>query len=348
MATTAPAASPMSSSMALIRLMSGLWISQLIYVIAKLEIPDRLAEGPRSAEELAADTGVHAPSLYRAMRALTTVGVLFEDERGQFYLTPLSLHLRSGAPHSLRSLAVMFGEPWHWSVWGALMHSIRTGEPAFEHVHGKGTYQFVTENPDAAAIYDSAMTSITRQTAEAIAESYDFSEIETIVDIGGGHGTLLIDLLNEHPHLQGTVFDLPHVVEGAHDVIAQAGLAERLTAVGGDCFASVPEGADAYITKSFIHSFDDERAQEILATIGRALPPHGRVLVCEMVLPDDNEPHFGKLLDIEMLTQSDDGRDRTEAQFRELFAGAGLTLRKVHDTSTPVSVLEAVPNGAGR
>lgn len=346
MAPAAPA--PPTSSMALIRLMSGLWISQLIYVIAKLGIPDLLREGPRSAEELAAKTGTHAPSLYRVLRALTTVGVLFEDERGNFYLTPLSLHLRSEVHGSLRSMAIMFGEPWHWDVWGSLLHSVRTGQPAFEHVHGMGTYEYVTEHADVAAVYDSAMTSITRQTASAIAEGYDFDGVKTIVDIGGGHGTLLIDLLTAHPHLSGTVYDLPHVVEGAKTAIEAAGLADRLYAVGGDCFAHVPPGADAYITKSFIHSFDDEQASSILKTIRQAMPPHGRVLVCEMVLPDDNEPHFGKLLDIEMLTQSADGRDRTQDQFRELFASAGLTLRKVHDTDSPVSVIEGVANGAGR
>ena len=343
---TAPA--PPTSSMALIRLMSGLWISQLIYVISKLGIPDLLREGPRSAEELAAETGADAPSLYRVLRALTTVGVLFEDERRNFYLTPLSLHLRSGVHGSLRSLAIMFGEPWHWDVWGSLLHSVRTGQPAFEHVHGVGTYEYVTENPDAAAVYDSAMTSITRQTAAAIAEAYDFDEIGTIVDVGGGHGTLLIDILTEHPHLRGTVFDLPHVVEGAHERIAEAGLADRLDAVGGDCFEHIHPGADAYITKSFIHSFDDDTASRILATIRRALPPGGRVLVCEMVLPDDNEPHFGKLLDIEMLTQSADGRDRTEEEFRALFASAGLRLRRVIETDSPVSVLEAVAGGGDR
>ena len=346
MAQAAPA--PPTSSMALIRLMSGLWISQLIYVIAKLGIPDLLREGPRSAEELAAKTGTHAPSLYRVLRALTTVGVLFEDERGNFYLTPLSLHLRSEVHGSLRSMAIMFGEPWHWDVWGSLLHSVRTGQPAFEHVHGMGTYEYVTEHADVAAVYDSAMTSITRQTAAAIADGYDFDGVKTIVDIGGGHGTLLIDLLTAHPHLSGTVYDLPHVVEGAKPAIEAAGLADRLYAVGGDCFEHIPPGADAYITKSFIHSFDDEQASRVLRTIREAMPPHGRVLVCEMVLPDDNEPHFGKLLDIEMLTQSADGRDRTQDQFRELFASAGLTLRKVHDTDSPVSVIEGVANGAGR
>jgi precorrin-6B methylase 2 len=347
MATSTPPAPP-TSSMALIRLISGLWLSQLIYVIAKLGIPDLLRDGPRSADELAEETGAHAPSLYRVLRALSTVGVLFEDERGQFYLTPLSLHLRSGVHGSLRSLAIMFGEPWHWDVWGGLLHSVRTGEPAFEHVHGMGTYEYVTENAGAAAVYDSAMTSITRQAAAAIADAYDFEDVTTIVDIGGGHGTLLIDILTAHPHLRGTVFDLPHVVEGAHRSIAEAGLEDRLDAVGGDCFEFIEPGADAYITKSFIHSFDDERASRILATIRRALPPGGRVLVCEMVLPDDNEPHFGKLLDIEMLTQSADGRDRTEAQFRALFASAGLKLRRVYETSSPVSVLEAVIDGADR
>lgn len=336
---------PATRSMAVLGMVTGIWQTQLVHVAAKLGIADLLAQhGPLSAERLAELTATHPRSLYRVLRALSTLGILDENERHHFRLTPLGHRLRSDVEGSVRHLAIMFGEPWHWESWGNLLHSVRTGEPAFEHTFGMGTYEYVTVHPEAAEVYDRAMTDITMQAAPAVAEHYPFGEVKTLMDVGGGHGTLLNVILRAHPHLQGILYDLPHVVAGAHEPLAEAGLSDRCQVVGGDVFAGVPEGADAIMAKSFIHSFDDDTAVELLTRFRQALPPEGgRVLVVEMVLPDDHTPSFGKLFDIEMLTQSDDGRDRTEGEFRELFARAGLRLTRVVDTTTPVSVIEGVP-----
>jgi hypothetical protein len=331
--------------MGLIQMISGIWGTQLIYVAAKLGIPDLIAEhGPLDAERLAALTGGHARSIRRVLRALATLGLFAHNEHGRYRLTPLGALLRSDVEGSVRQLAIMFGEPWHWQSWGHLLHSVQTGQPAFHHTFGMGTYEYVTKHPEAAEVYDQAMTGITLQAAPGIARHYDFGSVRTVMDVGGGHGTLLSVILEAHPHLRGMLFDLPHVVAGAHAPLAAAGLAERCDVIAGSVFDPLPRGADAVMAKSFIHSFDDETSVRLLRNFREALPAGGgRVLVVEMVLPDDATPHFGTLFDIEMLTQSDDGRDRTEAEFRDLFARAGLRLTRVVATGTPVSVIEGVP-----
>lgn len=336
---------PPNRSMAVVSMIAGIWGTQLIYIAAKLGIADLItAYGPLSAERIAELTGSHSRSIYRVLRALTTLGLFDENERHDFRLTPLGFYLRSDVEGSVRQLAVMFGEPWHWQSWGNLLHSVKTGLPAFEYTFGMGTYRYVTEHPEAAEVYDQAMTAITLQAAPGIARHYDFGRIGTLMDVGGGHGTLLNVILQAHPHLKGILFDLPHVVAGAHAPLAAAGLTERCAVVSGDVFEEVPKGADAIMAKSFIHSFDDETSVKLLRNFREALPPEGgRVLVVEMALPGDNTPHFGKLFDIEMLTQSDDGRDRTADEYRELFARASLRLTRVVDTGTPVNVIEGVP-----
>lgn len=336
---------PPSRSMGLIQMISGIWGTQMIYVVAKLGIPDLITEhGPLDAQRLAELTGGHARSIHRVLRALTTLGLFDLNEAGRFRLTPLGSLLRSDVEGSVRQLAIMFGEPWHWQSWGNLLHSVKTGEPAFQHTFGMGTYQYVTAHPEAAEVYDKAMTGITLQAAPAIARHYDFGKVRKVMDVGGGHGTLLRVILEAHPHLQGILFDLPHVAEGARQPLAEAGLANRCEVIAGSVFDPLPRGADAVMAKSFVHSFDDDTSVKLLRNFREALPPEGgHVLIVEMVLPDDGTPHFGKLFDIEMLTQSDDGRDRTEPEFRELFARAGLRLTRVVDTGSPVSVVEGVP-----
>ena len=336
---------PPTPSMALIQMISGIWGTQLIYVAARLGIPDLIAEhGPLEAERVAALAGGHPRSVHRVLRALATLGLFELNEYGRYRLTPLGSLLRSDVDGSVRQLAIMFGEPWHWKSWGELLHSVKTGQPAFHHVFGMGTYEYVTKHPEAAEVYDKAMTGITLQAAPGIARHYDFGRVRRLMDVGGGHGTLLSVILEAHPHLQGILFDLPHVVKGAHAPLAAAGLSGRCEVIAGSVFDPLPKGADAVMAKSFIHSFDDETSVRLLENFRQALPPEGgRVLVVEMVLPDHDRPHFGALFDIEMLTQSDDGRDRTEAEFRELFARAGLELTRVVGTGTPVSVIEGVP-----
>lgn len=330
-------------NMMFLQMLSGIWLTQLLHVAAKLGVADLLADGPRPVAEIATATDAHEQSLYRVLRALGSVGVLNEVEEGVFGLLPLGELLRSDHPQTLRPLAVMFGEPWHWDSWGALLHSVKTGKSAFSHVNGMENYEYMAQHPEAAKIYDAAMTAVTMQAAPPIADAYDFSDVTRVVDIGGGWGTLLAAILERHPHLEAAVFEMPHVVETAPPYLAERGLTDRIELLAGDIFAGAPAGFDAYLAKSVIHSFDDDDAVKILQRCREAMADDARMLVVEMVLPPGNEPFFGKLFDIEMLTQSDHGRDRTEAEFRDLFARAGLELTRIVPTATPVSVIEGRP-----
>ena len=315
-------------------------VSQAIYVAAKLGVADLLAGGAKSVGELAGETGAHAPSLYRILRALASVGIFSERGDGTFELTPLAEPLRSDAPASVRDAAVFMGEEWHWRVWGHTLHSVLTGEPAWARAHGAEVFPYLEANPEPAAVFDRAMTSMSHQTAKAVVEAYDFSGIEKLVDVAGGHGSLLAAILRANPGMKGVLFDLPHVIERARANVEAEGVGERVELVSGDFFESVPSGADAYVMKYIIHDWDDERAVAILKNISRAMKDEGRVLLVETVIAPGNEPHFGKILDIEMLV-SPGGKERTEAEYRELFERAGLRLKRVVPTRSPHSVIEA-------
>src|SRR5215207_1269111 len=326
---------------ALMQLILGSLASQAVYVAAKLSVADLLADGPRTADELAEATGAHAPSLYRVMRALASCGVFAERADGRFELTPAAEPLRSDARNSLRDSAVFMGEEWHWRVWGHTLHSVMTGGPAWEHTHGAEVFPYFAANPGPAAVFDRAMTSMSHAAAEAVVEAYDFSGVEKVVDVAGGHGRLLTGILRSSPKTRGVLFDLPHVIKGAHSVLEKQGVNGRVELVTGDFFESVPEGADAYVMKHIIHDWDDERALSILKNIARAMRADGRVLLVEMVVAPGNEPHPGKILDLEMLV-SPGGKERTEAEYAALFRRAGLRLARVVPTKSPFSVIEAV------
>jgi ubiquinone/menaquinone biosynthesis C-methylase UbiE len=319
----------------------GYQLSQALYVAAKLGIADQLIDGPKSIEELAKATNTHAPSLYRVLRALASIGVFTEQEERKFALTPTAQPLLSDAPDSLRDVAIFWGEDWHWEVWGKILHSVRTGKPAWGQVHNEEGFAFFEKNPEAGEIFNRAMSSFSGLATEAVIEAYDFAGVETLVDIAGGHGRMLTGILDANPNTRGILFDLPHVIAGAREKVAASTAAERIELVEGDFFASVPRGGDAYIMKHIIHDWDDERALAILKNIKQAMNPGGRVLLIEAIIADGNNQDFGKLLDIEMLV-SPGGKERTATEYRELFAGAGLKLARIVPTKSPYSVLEAV------
>lgn len=325
----------------LMQLIAGSLVSQAVYVAAKLGIADRLAEGPRTVNELAEATGAHAPSLYRILRSLASVGVFAERADGSFELTPAAEPLRSDAPVSLRDTAVFMGEEWHWRVWGHTLHSVMTGDPAWGRVHGAEVFPYFAANPGPSAIFNRAMTSMSHAAAEAVVEAYNFSGIEKIVDVAGGHGRLLAGILRSSPATRGVLFDLAHVIKGARAVLEAEGVSDRIEFRSGDFFESLPEGADAYVLKHIIHDWDDERALVILRNIARAMRADGKVLLVEMVIAPGNEPSFGKILDIEMLV-SPGGKERTEVEYAALFARAGLRLSRIVPTKSPFSVIEAV------
>jgi ubiquinone/menaquinone biosynthesis C-methylase UbiE len=325
----------------LMQLISGYWNSQCIYVAAKLGIADLLAERPLSVDELAAKTGMHRFSLYRVLRALASVGVFVEEPQANFGLTPAASFLKSDVTGSQRAMALMMGEE-HYRAWGELLYSVKTGKPAFDKVFGQPVFEFLSEHPEQAAIFDKAMVGVHGRETSAILDAYDFSALSSVADIGGGNGSNLTGLLQRYPKLHGTLFDLPGVIGRAGKNIEKAGLADRIHCIDGDFFESVPGGADAYFMRHIIHDWDDEKALRILENIRRVITEHGRLLVVESVIPPGNDPFFGKLLDVTMLVIPG-GQERTEEEYRTLFGKAGFRLSRIVPTQAEVSVIEGVP-----
>ncbi len=326
-------------TVAMLQMISGFWISRAIYVAAKLGIADHLGDGHKTANELAAATGTHAPSLYRVLRALASVGVFTEDEKRGFTLTPLSETLRTDAPGSLRAFAtVELGEE-HYPAWGELMHSVKTGEIAFDRAFGMPVWKFFEQNPENAKTFNDAMTGMTLAVNDAVLSSYDFSSISKIVDVGGGHGSLIASILEANPQMRGVLFDASPGIEGASHRIEDEGIAERCEAIAGDFFESVPSGGDAYILKWIIHDWDDERSVTILKNCHQAMAENGRLLLVEAVVPHGSEPHFSKFIDLNMLVMTG-GRERTGDEYRTLLEASGFKLTRIIPTDSPMSVIE--------
>jgi hypothetical protein len=325
----------------MLQIISGFWISRAVYVIAKLGIPDILTSGPKTSAELASATKTHAPSLYRVLRALASVGVL-SAEGDSFSLTPLAETLVTDAPGSLRWFAISELGQEHYPAWGNLMHSVKTGDIAFDNFFGVDIWKYFANNPDDAAVFNNSMSAVTAVTNETVTTLYDFSGFNTLVDVGGGHGGLLTEILKKNPNLKGVLFDAPEVIEGARPKIEAAGLGERCQTVSGDFFKAVPAGGDAYIMKWIIHDWDDQKSNTILKNIRNQISPNGRLILVDSVVPDTNEPHFSKFIDLNMLVMTG-GKERTENEFRELLATAGFTLLRVIPSDLPTSIIEAEP-----
>jgi len=323
----------------------GHYLSRALHLAAKLGIADFLQDGPRSAEQLAAATEMHAPSLQRVLRLLVSVGVFEEQENGDFAQTELSRCLCGDVPGSARAMAMLFGGVRIQDSWRELEYCVRTGEPAFRKRGVADPFVEMAKDPGEAANFDAAMADFTRLAAMAVAATYDFSSLGTIVDVGGGNGALLIGILAAHPHLRGIVFDQAHAVRSAQREIARAGLAERCEAVAGDFFAEVPRGSDAYLLKHVIHDWNDERAQAILANCHRAMAANGKLLLVEGVYPARIEQSLGSrgaaANDVNMLVNTG-GRQRSEEEFRALYDRAGFTLTRIVPTPGNVSVIEGV------
>jgi O-methyltransferase/methyltransferase family protein len=334
--------SDLSPQVAMLRIISGFWISRLVYVVAKLGIPDLLAERQRDAGELAQLTETHAQALYRLMRALVSVGVFNETSDGKFALTPLSETLRTNVPGSVRWFAISELGEEHYPAWGALMHSIKTGDIAFDHVFGTDIWTFFRSHPDNARIFNDSMSGMTASANEALLAAYDFSSIGKLVDIGGGHGGLITSILKANPGMQGVLFDAQPVIEGAVHRLQAAGVSDRCEAVAGDFFTQVPADADGYIMKWIIHDWDDDRAATILKNCRKGITADGRLLIVDVVVPTTDEPDFGKFIDLNMLVMTG-GRERTEAEFDQLLTNSGFRLTRVVKTDSPFSVVEGRP-----
>jgi hypothetical protein len=323
----------------LMQMLFGAQMQRSICLAARLGIPDLLAERAQTAEDLAARSGTHTPSLYRLLRTLTSIGIFAENEDKKFELTPISELLRSDIPNSVRDFAVMMGEEWIWQAWGELPYSVKTGGVAHEKAQGMGSFEFFQKNAEAGKVFNAAMTNFTRAIIPAFVEAYDFSGINRLVDVAGGHGLLLAGVLKAKPHLQGVLFDLPFVIEGAGSLLDQEGVRERVEFVSGNFFESVPAGADAYMMKHIIHDWDDESSIKILKNIRSVITENGKVLIIEMVVPEGSEPHPSKALDILMLVM-EGGKERTKDEYRMLLEASGFRLTRIIPTKSPYSVIE--------
>lgn len=330
--------------MTMVEMMSGYWVSQALYVAARLGLADLLKDGPRTFEELAQASSTDAPTLYRLLRALASIGVFAEEEKGRFKLTTLAETLRTG-PGSVRAMVLHLGERPSWDAWGDLLRSVQTGETAFPRVNGIDVFPYYAEHPESQEPFNQAMTEASEVMSQAVTEAYDFSQFERVVDVGGGHAGLMTAILKSSSNATtGTVFDLPEVVEGARSRIEAEGLAGRCETAAGNFFDSVPEGGDAYTLKMIIHDWDDEHALTILRNIHRAMKAEGKLLVIEQVIPEGNEPSFSKLSDLHMLVMTG-GHERTAAEYGKLFEEAGFELTRVIPTQSIMSIVEGVKRG---
>jgi hypothetical protein len=329
-------------SQQLVQMIVGSWVSRAIYAAAKLEIADRLAAGPLAAEKLAVAAGVAGRPLYRLLRALAGVGVFAQETDGRFRLNPLAEFLRKNVPDSFWAFAVMIGEEQH-RCWDDLPEAVRTGEPVFERIYGGPIFAYLSQHPEQAKIFDTAMTSFSGRTMQAMLDAYDLSGIAILADVGGGLGTNLAAALHRYPAMRGVLFDQPHVVERARPRLEAAGFADRCAVVCGDFFETAPRGADAYMLGHIIHDWDDIQAGLILDNVRRGMPARSKLLLVEHVLPVGDGSSFGKLLDLHMMVVLG-GLERTEADYRHLLANHGFRLTRVVPTAGEVSVVEGVPD----
>ena len=325
----------------LVQMATAHWMSHILYAAAKLNLADHLAQGPKPADELAALTKTHAPSLRRFMRTLAHLGLVAEQGRAQFALTPLGEALKTGAPGAARSAILTLASPWMTSGWERLLESVQTGRPGLEQALGMPIFDWLAQRPEEASLFSETMVSFHGAEPAAVAVAYDFSNMATIIDVGGATGNLLSAILGKYPRSRGILYDLPHVVRDAPKLIHGRGLADRVAIEAGSFFERVPEGGDVYLLSHIIHDWTEEQCLTILGHCRRVMKPTSRVLIVEMVLPAGNEPHPGKMLDMMMLV-GPGGQERTEPEYRALLDNAGLHLTKVVPTDSAVSVMEAM------
>ncbi|MEV5985409.1 methyltransferase [Streptomyces sp. NPDC052051] len=341
-----PMAAALPPHVRLLLLTDGTRVSRVLHVIAELGVADQLAGGPLTVDELAERTGTHAESLCRVLRVAAAFGLFEEGSDGCYGLTELSEPLRSDVRGSQRDMVLYNGTDELWRSYGSLLHTVRTGEPAFEQVYGHGFFEHLEQHPRTGALFDRAMTGMSRATTAMLFDSFDFGRFTRLTDVGGGHGYFLSEILKRHPGVVGTLVDRPAAAEQARKLLEDAGVADRAEVVAGDFFQPLPPGADAYVLKAVLHDWADDDAVRILGRIRDALAgrPKGRLLICEFLVGPANRWDRGKLLDLDMMLRFG-GRERDEEQWRTLLATAGLEL--VND---PVpgrwAVLECRPVGS--
>lgn len=307
--------------------------------MAKLGLADELAVGPATAAELARRADVNPEALGRFLRLAAFCDLVTELPDDRFQLSELGNLLRAGVEGSMKANATMLGEE-HYTAWGSLLYSVKTGRPAFDHVFGAPFFDYMAKNPDTQSTFDAAMSAGVDVWLSSVADAYEFSTARFLIDVGGGNGSLSAIVLKRHPNLQAVIYDQPHVLESADSYLTAAGVRDRCRLVTGNFFDSVPDGGDAYLLSNIVHDWDDERSLRILRNCRVAMKPEAVVLLVEAVMPEHGTPSAAALYDVNMMVLLT-GRERTERQYRTLLGDAGLTLTKVTPLSDRESLIEA-------
>lgn len=319
-------------------MITSYWVSQAVGTFAELRLADQLAGGAKSARDVAATAGTDPDATYRLLRMLASVGVVAQDG-AQFALTPIGATLRSDVPGSMRDMARAQTMPGHWLPWGRLTDAVRTGTRQTAAALGMEIFDHYAKHPEEREAFAGAMHGLASLVANEAPRVYDASAHRVVCDVGGSSGTIAAGFLRATPTLHGIVFDLPEVAPLATAAIAKAGLTDRCRAIGGDFFADMPV-ADLYVMKHILHDWSDEQCKTILGNCAKHLQPGGRVLILEMVIPDDGRPSPAQLMDLNMLVVTH-GRERTAGQYAALLAAAGLRLVDIRPTHSPLHVIVA-------
>lgn len=331
----------------LAKITRGYQDTQMLKTVVELGIADLLRDSPVTIQALAEMCGAQTEPLDWLLHRLSSGGVFNEVEKGKFGLNSKAELLRTDISNTMSWLALLYGSREQYNVWGdpdyGFTYSVRTGQPGFNKKYGMGFFAHLSLNPEINNIFNNAMATLTRQVSEAVATTYDFSGMTKVVDVGGGHGQLIEAILKPYPKLQGVLFDLNHVTEGAKAFLDMAGIASRCEVVSGDFFEKVPGGGDCYLFSRILHDWDDEACKTILGNCRKGMLSDGRLLAVEMVIPEGNGPNFAKLRDLQMLTIHD-GCERTKGEFDHLFTSVGFKLTRVISTTAGVSIIEAIPN----
>jgi hypothetical protein len=331
---------PQSPQAELVEMAMAHWVSRLLYVAAELNLADHLDRGMKTAAELAETTGTDAPSLYRLMRTLSSLGLFTEDPTHCFSLTPMGKALKTGTADSVRTSVLTLAGDIFTRAHEQLLYSVRTGKSGFEKVFDAPLFEWLAKHPTEAAMFNETMVGIHGAEPAAVAAAYDFSDFNTITDVGGSTGNMLTTILRRYPKPRGTLFDLPHVVRNAPALIEARGLMDRVSIEAGSFFERIPADSDVYLLSHIIHDWSEDHCLAILGNCYQAMKPGARLLIIEVVLAARDAPHPGKLLDMIMLTIPG-GQERTEQEYGELLEKAGLRLARVVPTQSAVAVIEA-------
>lgn len=326
----------------LIQIGTAYWGSQMLLVAAQLKLADRLGRGARSSSDLAEELGLDSSALYRFLRSLAGMGITTEVGSRTFALTPLGEALKKDAPGSAYATILTLTGELCTKAWGQLRYSLKTGKTGLEKAFGQPLFEYLAERPDEASLFSETMVGFHGAEPPAVAEAYDFDRLKSIVDVGGATGNMLVHILQRHRAPRGILFDLPHVVADAPAFLESRGMADRVSIESGSFFELVPAGHDAYILSHIIHDWDEDQCLTILRNCRNAIDPDGRLLIVEMVLPEGDTPHPGKMLDMMMLV-GPGGQERTPSEYAALLSKADFELTEVVPTASDVSIVVATP-----